>query len=66
MSADSLSDKTELTVQDCMAAAFQAILRGDTAERDRLCAMAERAFQKNGGESLPGNTPVPLGKEGTQ
>ena len=27
----------ETTSQACLRAAFQAILRGDTAERDRLC-----------------------------
>ncbi len=60
----STTEKTELTVQDCLAAAFQALLRGDYAERDKLCAMAERAFRDD--QPLPGNTPVPLGKEGTQ
>lgn len=28
-------------VKDCLAAAFHALLRGDTAERDRQCARAE-------------------------
>lgn len=28
------------TVDDYMRAAFDALLRGDTAERDRLCRMA--------------------------
>ena len=37
-------EETTLTVQDCLAGAFQAILRGDTAERDKLCALAERTF----------------------
>lgn len=62
---DKNSDKeTVLTVQDCMAGAFQALLRGDTAERDKLCAMAERAFKTN--EEVPADTPVPLGKDGAQ
>jgi hypothetical protein len=30
-----------LTVEDCMRRAFQALLRGDTAERDRMCALAK-------------------------
>lgn len=57
------SDKIELTVHDYMAAAFQAILRGDTAERDRLCAMVERTMK---GDSVPGDMPIAMGKEGTQ
>jgi hypothetical protein len=60
------NEKTDLTVQDCLAGAFQALLRGDTAGRDALCAMAERAFQQHGNQPLPGDTPVPLGKEGAQ
>lgn len=58
-----MADKTDLTVEDCLRGAFQALLRGDTTERDKLCAMAERAFKTN--DPLPGNTPVPLGKDGT-
>ena len=61
----SMSDETTITVQDCLAGAFQALLRGDTAERDRLCAMAERAF-KDDSTPIPCNTPVPLGKGGCQ
>ena len=60
------TEKTDLTVRDCLAGAFQALLRGDTAGRDTLCAMAERAFQKHGNQPLSEDTPVPLGKEGTQ
>lgn len=56
-----MSDKTELTVQDCMAGAFQALLRGDTAERDRLCALTERALA--GRDSVPADTSVLVGKE---
>lgn len=51
-----MSDETRFTLQDCVAGAFQALLRGDTAERDRLCAIAEGAFA--GEEELPGNTDV--------
>jgi hypothetical protein len=29
-----------MTPEDCMRAAWQALLRGDTAERDRLCDLA--------------------------
>lgn len=53
-------EETALTVEDCMAAAFQALLRGDTAERDQLCAMAERAFKGN--ETIPGNTSCTAGE----
>ena len=56
-----MSEKTELTVGDCMAGAFQALLRGDTAERDRLVALAQRAFRGN--ESIPADTPVLVAKE---
>lgn len=61
--ANSSTDQTTLTVQDCMAGAFQALLRGDTAERDRLCAMVERTMK---GESVPSDTPIIMGKDGTQ
>lgn len=56
-----MSEKTELTVQDCMAGAFQALLRGGLAERDRLCALAQRAFRGN--ESIPADTSVLVAKE---
>lgn len=58
-----MSDKTESTVKNCMVAAFQALLRGDIAERDRLCAMVERTMK---GDSVPGDMPIVMGKEGTQ
>ena len=32
----------ESTSSDCLRAAFQAILRGDYAERDRLCERAKK------------------------
>lgn len=56
-----MSKKTDITIQDCLAGAFQALLRGDTAERDQLCALAERAFA--GRESLPADTSVLIDKE---
>ena len=34
-----------MNVEDCMRAAFQALLRGDTAERDRLCKLAENLMR---------------------
>ncbi len=49
---------TKITIDDCMKAAFQALLRGDTAERDRLCHAAATAFC--GRESVPADTPVDL------
>ncbi len=58
--------KTVLTLQDCLMGALQALLRGDIEERDKLCAMADRTFQQHGNQPLAGDTPVVLGKEGTQ
>ena len=40
-----MADKTTLTVEDCMKAAFQALLRGDTDQRDKLCALVERKME---------------------
>lgn len=37
---------TEQTSHDYLRAAFQALLRGDTAERDRLCREAESAIHR--------------------
>ena len=34
----------DITVEDCLKAAMAALLRGDTAERDRLCELAEFGF----------------------
>ncbi len=53
-----MAEKTEITVQDCMQGAWQALLRGDTDERDKLCALAERAFA--GKQTVPLDTPVPF------
>lgn len=61
-----MSDETTLTIQDTLAGAFQALLRGDIASRDKLCALAERTFQAHGNKELPGNTPIIMGKEGAQ
>jgi hypothetical protein len=33
-----------MTAQDCLRAAWQALLRGDTAERDRLCGLANNVL----------------------
>lgn len=54
-----MSNKTDITVQDCLAGAFQALLKGDTHQRDVLCAMAERAFDGKSG-SIPSDTVIPL------
>lgn len=35
----------DITVEDCLKAAMAAILRGNTAERDRLCELAEFGFE---------------------
>lgn len=50
------AQKTTITVEDCLRGAFAALLKGDTATRDKLCAAAERAF--NGRAEVPGDTPV--------
>lgn len=47
--------KSDFTVHDCLAGAFQALLRGDTHQRDVLCAMAEKAMN---GDICPADTPV--------
>ncbi len=39
------AEKTTITVEDCMKGAFSALLRGDLAERDRLCELATTAFK---------------------
>ncbi len=52
-----MADKTDMTVKDCLQGAFQALLRGDTHQRDVLCAMAEKAF-KPGETSCPGDRSV--------
>ena len=56
-----MTTKTELTGQDCMAGAFQALMRGDLAERDRLCALARRAFA--GRDAVAADTPVLVNRE---
>lgn len=53
-----MSDKTTITVEDCLKGAFQALLKGDTHQRDVLCAMAEKTMK---GESCSSNTPVSQG-----
>ncbi len=50
------AQKTDITVADCMTAAWIAILRGDLVERDKLIAMVERAMQ--GREFINGNESV--------
>jgi hypothetical protein len=39
-----------MTPEDCLRAAWQALLRGDTAERDRLCDLAHNVI--NAGERV--------------
>jgi hypothetical protein len=34
-----------MSVEDCLKAAWQALLRGDLAERDRLCKLAENLMR---------------------
>jgi hypothetical protein len=48
--------KTTITIQDGLRAAFSALLRGDTAERDRICNQLEQTFASK--DSLPADTPL--------
>lgn len=57
--------KDEINIGDSMAAAFQAILRGDYAARDIICAQMERTFEAKESQELPSETPIVCGKEGT-
>lgn len=43
--------KSDITIEDCLKGAFQALLRGDLEERDRLCKLAEIGF--NGENEAP-------------
>jgi hypothetical protein len=54
-----MSDETIITVKDLLQSAFNALLVGDLAERDRLCAVLERAWPE-GTQSIPNDTPIPL------
>lgn len=46
MKTAGVSMKTNnITVEDCLKAAMAALLRGDTAERDRLCELAKFGFE---------------------
>jgi len=36
-----MTEQTDITVHDCLKAAWEALLRGDTEERDRLCNLAK-------------------------
>jgi hypothetical protein len=54
-----MTDETIITVRDLLQAAFNALLRDDLAERDRLCAVLERMWPK-GAEEIPNDTPIPL------
>lgn len=51
-----MSNKTDITIKDCMVGAFQALLNGDTDERDRLCNLAEIGF--NGRETVNGEESI--------
>jgi len=46
-----MSTKTDITIEDCVKGAWQALLRGDLEERDRLCNLAEIGF--NGEKVAP-------------
>ena len=48
------------TVQDCMRDAFAALLNGDTAERDRQCALAKHIINQEIRKKEGGPSPVEL------
>lgn len=52
------AELTKITLKDCLAGAFQALLQGDTKTRDELCAMAETAFGNKIVHSLPDDTEI--------
>ena len=55
-----VTEATTITVGDVLKAAFNALLVDDLAERDRLCAVLERAWPKGAeGEEIPLDTPIP-------
>lgn len=51
-----MAEKTTITVQDAMRAAFAALLRGDTTERDRLVKQMEETFGER--EVVDGDEPL--------
>jgi hypothetical protein len=51
--------RTDFTVEDALRGAWQTLLRGDTATRDRLCDAAMAAF-KPGETNIPADRSVPL------
>ncbi len=56
-----MSTKTDITASDALRAAWQAILQGDTATRDTLCALVER--QMGTREAIPGSEVICLGDQ---
>lgn len=57
-----MAHENPITVEDCLKASWQALLRGDLKERDRLCDLAKLAFT-GGQKQIPSDTPL-LGTEG--
>jgi hypothetical protein len=53
----------EMTIEDCVRAAWAALMRGDYAERDRLCALAKIGFGSD--EIVSGDKSIMV-KEGTK
>jgi hypothetical protein len=58
-----------MTVEECLRAAWEALLRGDTAERDRLVRLAqnvmsagERIKQSGDATDIMMGTPIKLDK----
>jgi len=56
-----MASKTEITIEDCMKGAMEALLRGDFKERDRLCDIALLGF--NGKEKADINQSILKGNK---
>lgn len=54
-----MSEETIITIGDLLKAAWLALMEDNLAERDRLCAVLERAWP-HGVDSIPLDTPIPL------
>lgn len=51
-----------MTVEDLTRAAFQALLRGDTAARDRYCAMAKALMEGRVENPMVPQKPIHIGE----
>lgn len=56
-----MSEKTDITAQDALRGAWQALIRGDTTSRDTLCALVER--QMGTRSTISGDEVILLGDQ---